>query len=244
MKKALAGIGVTLLVTVLLFGQHITGYTTVFSEWVLNSLIDNTPIGSHTPSSGAFTTSSASGGFAGNLTGNASTATTLAADPSFTCTPGSYPAGIVANGNATNCQNSITGNSATTTQLAAAGSNCGSTIPAYGIDANGNALCTTPSASILTQGLTISSGACTASGAETYCSITNQSWPVAFVDSNYFTTCSFTGIPTGTGSHPGMYGPYTIAQTASQISVEVQAGSGSAGGNITSPLIRCIGFHP
>lgn len=120
MKKALAGIGVTLLVTVLLFGQHITGYTTVFSEWVLNSLIDNTPIGSHTPSSGAFTTSSASGGFAGNLTGNASTATTLAADPSFTCTPGSYAAGIVANGNATNCQNSITGNSATSTLAATA----------------------------------------------------------------------------------------------------------------------------
>jgi hypothetical protein len=50
-------------------------YTSVYSQHLFNSLIDATDIGLTTPKQGKFTTSSASGGYTGNLHGNADTAT-------------------------------------------------------------------------------------------------------------------------------------------------------------------------
>lgn len=64
---------------------------------LVNSTIDSTTIGATTPSTARFTTAAASGGFTGNLFGNATTATALAADPS-NCAFNQSALGISANG--------------------------------------------------------------------------------------------------------------------------------------------------
>ena len=107
---------------------------------------------------------------------------------------------------------------------------------------------TTSSCSIVTgatkvQALIITSGICTTGGAETKCTSGPYSWPVAFADASYAVTCSAAN-PTGTGTNPGMYGPYPTSQTASQISVIIQSGSASAAGSVTTATIWCIGVHP
>lgn len=59
MKKRILAISAAVILAALFFPIHKakgqTGYTTLFSQWIQNSLIDSTPIGSHTPSTGAFT---------------------------------------------------------------------------------------------------------------------------------------------------------------------------------------------
>lgn len=94
------------------------------------------------------------------------------------------------------------------------------------------------------QTLHITANGCTTSGAETYCSLSPASWPTPFPGVNYNTTCTYSGVPTGSGGHPGLYGPYVVAQANGTITVTIQAGSGSAGGNISNPLITCLGFYP
>lgn len=68
MKKIILGVTIPLL----LYGSLLLGfaYTNMVSVHILNSLIDSTPIGQTTPSTGKFTTAQATSGFTGNLTGN------------------------------------------------------------------------------------------------------------------------------------------------------------------------------
>lgn len=139
---------------------------------------------------------------------------------------------------------STTGNAATATALAAAGSNCGSGGIAYGVDVSGNALCNPSTYKI--QSMYITSGLCTTAGSETYCTAPSSgffNWPAAFSDSTYVVNCNYVGQPTGTGSHPGLYGPYIVGQTAAGIQVELQAGSNSAGGNNSVGGLYCIAQH-
>lgn len=94
--------------------------------------------------------------------------------------------------------------------------------------------------------LKITSGICTTSGAETYCAspMGPYTWPSGgFADTNYAVTCSYVGQPTGTGTNPGLYGPYVVSKTATQISLQMQSGSASAAGNNTVAEIDCIGRH-
>src|ERR1700679_3271009 len=86
--------------------QVITGDNTVRAEYLINSFVDATPIGSHNPSTGVFTNLTASaifgpltGNVIGNVTGNSSTASALAAVPS-NCSAGISSYGIQTNGNA------------------------------------------------------------------------------------------------------------------------------------------------
>jgi len=113
-------------------------------------------------------------------------------------------------------------------------------------DANGGATtsgCSVPTGATKIQALIITSGICTTGGAETKCTSGPYSWPVAFADASYAVTCSAAN-PTGSGTNPGMYGPYPTTQTASQISVIIQSGSASAAGSVTTATIWCIGVHP
>jgi hypothetical protein len=127
MKKMAAAFGAAFLLLAILFAPIFRVgaspvYTSLYRIAVTGSLIDSTPIGATTPSTGAFTslsstsgalngsigsttpgtgaftTASASGGFTGNLTGNASTATALQSAPS-TCTSPSVAKGIDVSGN-------------------------------------------------------------------------------------------------------------------------------------------------
>lgn len=102
-----------------------TAYTNIWSAWVQNSLIDNTIIGQTTPAAAWFTTSSASAGYTGNLTGNASTATALAATPAQ-CASGSTSTGITANGTA-NCSPGVFGSSRSVANFATCNSGLSST---------------------------------------------------------------------------------------------------------------------
>jgi hypothetical protein len=103
MKNRLAALGAAFLLLVIIFAVPVrkvaaVTYTKIRAAWIQASLIDSTPIGSNTPSTGAFTSASASIGFTGSLTGNASTATALAATPT-SCGTNGIATGISANGN-------------------------------------------------------------------------------------------------------------------------------------------------
>jgi hypothetical protein len=96
----------------------------------------------------------------------------------------------------------------------------------------------------LAQELVITSGICTTSGAETACTINSGipiNWPTAFADTSYSVVCSYLGAPTGTGTHPGLYGPYITSKTPSSITIAIQSGSASAAGDNTIPEIDCHG---
>jgi len=138
-----------------------------------------------------------------------------------------------------------TGVQGTDSKLLTSGTISGTSSPLC-TDANGGA--TTSSCSVVTgatkvQALIITTGICTTGGAETKCTSGPYNWPVAFADASYAVTCSAAN-PTGTGTNPGMYGPYPTTQTASQISVIIQSGSASAAGSVTTATIWCIGVHP
>ena len=90
----------------------------------------------------------------------------------------------------------------------------------------------------------IAAGSCTATGSEQYGVCSPVSWPVAFPSSSYNTVCSYSGLPTGSGTSPGLYGPYVVGQTTTTVTVEIQSGSNAAGGTNSNPLITCIAFYP
>lgn len=75
--------------------------------------------------------------FSGAVSGNAATATSLAANGS-NCAAQNFPLGVDASGNAESCNNSISGNAATSTMLAANGTNCSAGNYPLGVDASGN----------------------------------------------------------------------------------------------------------
>lgn len=80
----------------------------------------------------------AAGTITAALTGNATTASALAANGG-NCSSGTYPLGVDAAGAAESCGSDINGNAATATALAANGTNAGSGRIALGVDASGNA---------------------------------------------------------------------------------------------------------
>lgn len=74
--------------------------------------------------------------FIGALTGNASTATALAANGA-NCSANSYPLGVDASGAVESCGTNISGNAGTATALAANGANCSAGNYPLGVDASG-----------------------------------------------------------------------------------------------------------
>ena len=108
MKKNVLGLWLIFCVSVfaVFTAKAVSNYTSMSAIRLNQSIIDSSPIGSTTPSTGAFTTLSATGGITGNLTGsvtgNASTASALAGAPGQ-CSGGTpVSTGIQASGTA-NC---------------------------------------------------------------------------------------------------------------------------------------------
>jgi hypothetical protein len=99
-----------------------------------------------------------------------------------------------------------------------------------------------PGGASQTEAMKITSGICTTAGAETLCSM-NETWPNPFVNSTYAYGCNYAGLPTGTGTNPGLYGPYVSSPTTTGFKVTIQAGSNSAGGNNTISEIDCRGME-
>jgi hypothetical protein len=118
-------------------------FTPLFSVKILHSLIDVTPIGSVTPSTGAFTSlSSTSGALNGTI--GATTPST-----------GAFTTSIASGGYTGNLTGNVSGNAGTATALQSTPTNCGTTGTAYGIGAGGNALCNTVATTQATQGSTL-----------------------------------------------------------------------------------------
>lgn len=140
----------------------------------------------------------------------------------------------------------LTGNADTATTAATASALVGTpsqcTNGATGIAANGNAICV--AAANRVQSMFIASNICTTAGSELYCTSPTgggfYNWPTAFASSTYNATCTFVGRPTGSGSNPGLYGPYIVGQTNAGIQITIQSGSNSAGGNNTVGGFYCI----
>ena len=111
---------------------------------------------------------------------------------------------------------------------------------------NGTSYVDTPLPSQITQGLQVTaiSSCVTPSGGELTQTCGPYSWTNAFADANYAAGCNYVGTVSGTGSHPGLYGPYLINKTASTFSVVIQAGSSSAAGANSIPEVDCWGIHP
>jgi hypothetical protein len=150
------------------------------------------------------------------------------------------------NGNASSATvaSSTTGNSATATlaasatQLAATPTNCGSGVSAFGIAANGNALCNSSTA--LSQAAIITSGICTTPSAGNTCTMGPISWSKSFADTNYALSC--TAAPPG-----GSLALYVFAQNKTVSNFELvliqgQGNSASSSG-VTTPEIDCTGIH-
>lgn len=89
------------------------------------------------------------------LSGNASTATALAANGS-NCSANSFPLGVDASGAVENCSTSISGNAATATALAADPTDCSANQFANAIAASGNLTCAQPAGDI--EGVTAGKG--------------------------------------------------------------------------------------
>jgi hypothetical protein len=84
------------------------------------------------------TATCAAGTVTGTFSGNATTASALAANGT-NCAAASFPLGVDAAGNAESCSTSISGNAATATALAGNGTNCAAASFPLGVDASGNA---------------------------------------------------------------------------------------------------------
>lgn len=108
---------------------------------------DNINIGQVAPGKGKFTMLEATGGITGALTGNASTSTALAGNPTD-CAANNFATAIDAGGNLTCAQvtssgisgsltQNTSGNAATATALAANGANCSAGQYPKGVDASG-----------------------------------------------------------------------------------------------------------
>jgi hypothetical protein len=150
------------------------------------------------------------------------------------------------NGNASSATvaASTSGNSATATlaasatQLAATPTNCGSGVSAFGIAANGNALCNSSTA--LSQAAIITSGICTTASAGANCTIGPISWSKSFADTNYALSC--TAAPPG-----GDLAVYVFAQnkTVSNFELVLVQGQGNSASSsgVTTPEIDCTGIH-
>lgn len=176
------------------------GLTKMRSVAIVASTIDSTPIGSSSPSTGVFTTLTASS-LNGPLNGNATSATLAAS----------------------------------ATQLAAVPTNCGTTNSAYGIDAHGNALCTTGIGTYKVLFASTTSTCSTGSSSYDTCP-TTLFWPSpGFADTNYGVSC--------TGSSPNnpraVVGSWNSKATGSIIVETVTEGSASVRFN----EIDCVGVH-
>lgn len=134
----------------------------------------------------------------------------------------------------------VNGNAATATALAGSLGQCAN--GATGITNAGNAICVAAASRV--QSAFFTTNVCTTAGAELSCTSPTgggfYTWPSAFATSTYNVACNFVGAPTGTASHPGLYGPYVVGQNTTGIQVTIQAGSNSAGGNNTVGGFYCL----
>lgn len=94
----------------------------------------------------------------------------------------------------------------------------------------------------IVQVLNITSGSLctgTSAGAEDKCTTGSISWPNPFPDTSYVIACNYVSI-TGSGSNPGMYGPYPTIVTDQTFTLTLQSGSASAGNSVATDVF-CIG---
>jgi hypothetical protein len=198
-------------------------YNKMFSVWIQQSKIDSTPIGSTTPSAGAFT--AISGPLTGNVTGNISGTT-----GTFT---GTVSAGSFSGPLTGNVTGNVSGNAGTATAFAATPGKCSGTGLAQGVSANGTAVgCT--SSTYLVQGAQIA-GCTTPSGTFGTCNVT-VTWPANFADSSYFATCIGEGAsdPRAMVEQASLLAPNNVVVTTVTL----------GGTAVSFSLIQCIGFHP
>lgn len=275
MKKIAAASGVAFLLLAAIFvGAQGAGLTKIESSWLRASMVDSSPIGSVAPSTGAFTTVSAS-----SLMSNGSTVgaaqggyvlwniTTGTGEMDFvdnqglgvggfgwfntsTGTPGDAlmfldDTGLLTakigfhgslTGNVTgNVTGNLTGNASTASALASTPSNCGQGVNAIGVNANGNAICSTH----LTQSALITS-VCT-TPAQAFASCGNSfTWPSPFGDASYAITCTV-ATPTPLNSGSALTATYIENRTAAGAEVFIQNGDADAAIALTATEIDCIG---
>lgn len=177
------------------------------------------------------------------LTGNASTATALAANGA-NCSAGSFPLGVDASGASEGCTALSASNTGTATALAANGTNCSAGSYPLGVDASGNAescgTAITGNAGTATA-LAANGGNCSAgsfplgvdaSGASESCtalSASNAGTATALAANG--TNCSAGSFPLGVDAS-GNSESCTVATTGTVTSVA--SGAGLTGGTITS----------
>jgi hypothetical protein len=134
--------------------------------------------------------------------------------------------------------NSTSGNAATATALAATPTNCTLGGSAYGIAANGNALCNA-GATGKSQSAHKGSASCSPAGSS-YASCSDAvSWPVAFADTSYWPVCSLTGAGGGGGSNSLLI--YVASWTTTTVTVTIQ--NNTSGSGTSSPDINCVAVH-
>lgn len=167
---------------------------------------DNINIGQVAPGKGKFTTLEATGGIIGALTGNASTSTALAGNPTD-CSANNFATAIDASGNLTCAQvtssgisgsltQNTSGNAATATALASNPTDCSAGQFANAIDAGGNLTCAAPSGG----GITFASDRFLVSQAVGQGNTTTVSG-LGFTPSLVFINCAYSGaIGNGYGS--------------------------------------------
>jgi hypothetical protein len=273
MKKfAVAAVATFLLVAGFLAHSQGAGLTKIASAWFLSGMVDESPIGSVTPSTGAFTNIT---GPLGQTTQDPAWSSQLMSNggilnvtqggyilwnihgqgdmdfvdnfglglggfgwfASTTTAPGTALMTLGADGQLDaigGYLGNLTGNASTATALAASPTNCGSNGIASGIAANGNAICNTSIP--LTQSVVVTSGICTTSGTAFSSCETTVSWPAAFPDVQYAATCSV-----GAATALGLTGTWIASKTTTTIQVFIQNGDADAANAISVNEIDCIG---
>lgn len=164
------------------------------------------------------------------------TASTIDSTPIGSISPST---GVFTNLTASSLNGPLNGNATSATvasQLAATPTNCGLGIPAYGISANGNALCTTGSGTYKVLFASTTSTCSTGSSSYDTCP-TQLFWPNGgFADTSYGVSC--------TGSSPNnpraVVGSWNSKATGSIIVETVTEGSAS----VRFSEIDCVGVHP
>lgn len=125
------------------------------------------------------------------------------------------------------------------TALAATPSQCGTNIPATGIQASGTANCLGTHYQLESAVFTTGLPSATASTAWATSTAT-MTWPTAFFDGNYAVSCS---SGPGQGSSAALTGVFLTNFTSTGFLLTIQNGGTGGAGAMTINQLSCIGFH-
>lgn len=249
-------------------------YTNVYFEHLYNSLIDSTPIGSVTPSTGVFTSmqvtnapsnTNVQGSYYGwNETGGQGETDLynnfgigyVGGYRWYEVSPAGAKSEIASmdgsgNMTSTSFNGPLNGNATTATKagaLSATPSQCsGGTPISTGIQANGNANCTSVSSGPVIRTASLGTDSCSPPGSSYAVCVNTLSWGGGgFADTNYVATCNLVGLITGGGGSNSLLidvqGPDTsYPPTTTTISVGITNNSSDSGTYASD--VWCIGVH-